>query len=98
MQMTTDPRAYEVAQDFDAEIPEIFIRPISLHLMRDPVRCGIEGTAGNETFDRTAIVSWLVNSPTYPITREPLSGDDLIVNNTLKIEIQAWRRMHKLII
>ena len=71
----------------DVEIPEYFICPISLQIMRDPVTA-ITGI----TYDRESIENWLFKgNNTCPVTKQPLSPDsDLTPNHTLRRLIQSW--------
>ena len=55
-----------------SDIPSQFKCPITMEIMSDPVS-GNEG----EVFERSAIVEWLLNNNTSPITRNPLSIGDL---------------------
>ncbi|KAL0338700.1 UNVERIFIED_CONTAM: E3 ubiquitin-protein ligase PUB24 [Sesamum angustifolium] len=70
------------------EVPEYFICPISLQIMKDPVTA-ITGI----TYDRQSIERWLfeTNNTTCPVSKQPLPRDsDLTPNNTLCRLIQAW--------
>jgi Mg-chelatase subunit ChlD len=61
-----------------------FICPISHQIMKDPV-CDKEGN----TFDRIFIEEWLQLHGTSPITRTPMTVDDLVPNRVLKDLIEA---------
>ncbi|KAL6521193.1 hypothetical protein OROGR_017762 [Orobanche gracilis] len=71
------------------EIPDYFICPISLQIMKDPVT-----TLPGITYDRESIEQWLFNSNNRticPVTMQPLPADtDLTPNHTLRRLIQAW--------
>ncbi|XP_047158803.1 E3 ubiquitin-protein ligase PUB23-like [Vigna umbellata] len=72
----------------EMEVPALFLCPVSLQLMRDPVTVytGI-------TYDRQNIERWLFsckNNKTCPVTRQSLSRTDLTPNHTLRRLIQAW--------
>lgn len=71
----------------DVEIPEFFVCPISLQIMRDPVTA-ISGI----TYDRESIENWLFKgNNTCPVTKQPLPSDsDLTPNHTLRRLIQSW--------
>ncbi|KAJ4970686.1 hypothetical protein NE237_003785 [Protea cynaroides] len=70
----------------DIEIPQYFICPISLQIMKDPVTA-ITGI----TYDRESIEQWLSSNPTCPATKQPLPADSgLTPNHTLRRLIQAW--------
>ncbi|CAN0918099.1 E3 ubiquitin-protein ligase PUB24 [Linum grandiflorum] len=75
----------------DIEIPEYFICPISLQMMKDPVTA-ITGI----TYDRDSIEQWLNNSPpttavVCPVSKQPLPrNSELTPNHTLRRLIQGW--------
>ncbi|KAK3227019.1 hypothetical protein Dsin_006881 [Dipteronia sinensis] len=74
--------------DYEIEIPQYFICPISLQIMKDPVTA-ITGI----TYDRESIEHWLFKSrnTTCPVTKQPLPRDsDLTPNHNLRRLIQAW--------
>ncbi|XP_008799744.3 E3 ubiquitin-protein ligase PUB23-like [Phoenix dactylifera] len=70
------------------EVPQYYICPISLQIMRDPVTA-ITGI----TYDRESIERWLFldNKMTCPVTKQPIPKDsDLTPNHSLRRLIQAW--------
>ncbi|EEF38265.1 E3 ubiquitin-protein ligase PUB24 [Ricinus communis] len=72
----------------DIEIPQYFICPISLQIMKDPVTI-ITGI----TYDRDSIEQWLFTTKNTicPVTKQSLPKDfDLTPNHTLRRLIQAW--------
>ncbi|KAG6789140.1 hypothetical protein POTOM_005230 [Populus tomentosa] len=73
----------------DIEIPEYFLCPISLQILKDPVT-----TITGITYERESIEQWLKTArgnPTCPVTKQPLPGDsELIPNHTLRRVIQSW--------
>ncbi|XP_022866571.1 E3 ubiquitin-protein ligase PUB24-like, partial [Olea europaea var. sylvestris] len=74
----------------EIEIPQYFLCPISLQIMKDPVT-----TVTGITYDRESIEQWLSAaaqpSTTCPITKQPLHRDsDLTPNHMLARLIQAW--------
>lgn len=72
----------------EIEVPQYFVCPISLQMMKDPVT-----TFTGITYDRESIEQWLLKTkePTCPVTKQPLPGDpDLTPNHTLRRLIQAW--------
>ncbi|KDP33049.1 hypothetical protein JCGZ_13635 [Jatropha curcas] len=73
----------------DIEIPEYYLCPISLQIMKDPVT-----TVTGITYDRESIEQWLKtakNGSTCPVTKQPLPKDsDLTPNHMLRRLIQAW--------
>ncbi|KAG8374046.1 hypothetical protein BUALT_Bualt11G0090200 [Buddleja alternifolia] len=74
--------------DDNIEIPEYFICPISLQIMKDPITA-ISGI----TYDRESIENWLFkrHNTICPVTKQPLPRDpELTPNHTLSRLIQAW--------
>ncbi|XP_021892435.1 E3 ubiquitin-protein ligase PUB24-like [Carica papaya] len=75
--------------EVDIQIPQFFICPISLQIMRDPVT-----TVTGITYDRESIEKWLLTAgenPLCPVTNQPLAKDsDLTPNHTLRRLIQSW--------
>ncbi|KAH7841974.1 hypothetical protein Vadar_000066 [Vaccinium darrowii] len=76
----------------DIEIPQYFICPISLQIMKDPVTA-ITGI----TYDRESIEHWIfqAKNTTCPVTKQPLliptdHSSDLTPNHTLRRLIQSW--------
>lgn len=72
----------------EIEVPQYFICPISLQIMKDPVTA-ITGI----TYDRDSIEHWLFTNKntTCPVTKQPLPLDsDLTPNHTLRRLIQSW--------
>ncbi|KAL9296925.1 hypothetical protein ACSQ67_022821 [Phaseolus vulgaris] len=72
----------------EMEVPALFLCPVSLQLMRDPVT-----VCTGITYDRENIERWLFsckNNKTCPVTRQSLSHTDLTPNHTLQRLIQAW--------
>ncbi|KAL8505168.1 hypothetical protein ACS0TY_016396 [Phlomoides rotata] len=70
------------------EIPEYFICPISLQIMKDPVTA-VSGI----TYDRESIEHWLftTHNTICPATNQPLpENSELTPNHTLRRLIQAW--------
>ncbi|WOK97333.1 hypothetical protein Cni_G06041 [Canna indica] len=76
------------------EVPQYFLCPISLEIMRDPVT-----TITGITYDRESIERWLFSTPATaadaapcPATQQPLPRDHsaLTPNHTLRRLIQAW--------
>ncbi|CAN6231968.1 unnamed protein product [Urochloa humidicola] len=78
-----------------AEVPQYFLCPISLEVMRDPVTL-----ATGITYDRGSIERWLFTDghTTCPVTRRALSPSemDATPNHTLRRLIQAWCAAHQL--
>ncbi|KFK38549.1 hypothetical protein AALP_AA3G128300 [Arabis alpina] len=75
-----------VKEEDEIEIPNYFICPISLEIMKDPVI-----TVSGITYDRESIVKWLKKVPSCPVTKQPLPLDtDLTPNHMLRRLIQHW--------
>lgn len=69
-----------------ASVPNFFICPISLHLMKEPVTL----TTG-QTYDRRSIEKWFTEGHnTCPSTMQVLSKRDIAPNRTLQRLIQQW--------
>lgn len=70
----------------EIDIPQYFVCPISLQIMKDPVT-----TVTGITYDRETIQQWLVSASVCPVTKQPLPhGSDLTPNHMLRRLIQAW--------
>ncbi|KAG4129723.1 hypothetical protein ERO13_D09G099400v2 [Gossypium hirsutum] len=71
----------------EIEIPSLFLCPISLQLMRDPVTIST-----GITYDRDSIEQWLFSckNKVCPVTKQVLHDSDLIPNHTLRRLIQSW--------
>ncbi|KAM7505056.1 hypothetical protein LguiB_003960 [Lonicera macranthoides] len=71
----------------DIEIPQFFLCPISLEIMKDPVilSTGI-------TYDRNSIEKWIfsLENNFCPLTKQVLLDLELIPNHTLRRLIQSW--------
>ncbi|KAJ8439335.1 hypothetical protein Cgig2_022472 [Carnegiea gigantea] len=75
-------------QVHEDEVPQYFLCPISLQIMKDPVTA-----ATGITYDRDSIERWLKTAadPVCPVTKQRLARDsDLTPNHTLRRLIQAW--------
>ncbi len=69
-----------------SEIPEDIICPITSHIMTDPV---ILVESGN-TYEREAILKWLKQKKTDPLTNEAISDDMIAPNRTVKRMIVSF--------
>ncbi|XP_059281401.1 E3 ubiquitin-protein ligase PUB22-like [Lycium ferocissimum] len=71
----------------EVEVPDFFLCPISMQLIRDPVT-----TSTGITYDRENIEKWLIkcNNTTCPVTKQELLTTDLTPNHTLRRLIQSW--------
>ncbi|KAG8072313.1 hypothetical protein GUJ93_ZPchr0006g42635 [Zizania palustris] len=69
-----------------ADVPDHFLCPISLDMMRDPVTAptGI-------TYDRDSVEGWLERGgATCPVTSRPLRLEELVPNHATRRMIQEW--------
>ena len=66
------------AADMDELPPEIFC-PITTEIMVDPVV-----TADGHTYERSAIVKWLLKKATSPLTGEPLAHIQLTPSHAMR--------------
>lgn len=66
-------------------VPNEFLCPITLDIMKDPVIC----EDGN-SYEKEFILSWLKKSKTSPLTREPMSLERIFPNESLKNTINNW--------
>ncbi|CAI8613219.1 unnamed protein product [Vicia faba] len=76
------------SDEFMNDVPTYFLYPISLEIMKDPVK-----VSTGITYDRECIEKWLFskNNKTCPITKQLLSDyTHLTPNHTLRRLIQAW--------
>ncbi|KAH9157617.1 hypothetical protein AeRB84_000553 [Aphanomyces euteiches] len=67
------------------DIPDEFMDPLLWQLMKDPVTL-----PSGYTVDRSTIAQHLLNDPSDPFTRAPLSIDQVIPNVSLKAQIEDW--------
>lgn len=82
---TSSPEALSSA---DGQFPlQAFVCPITQEVMLDPVtdRDGI-------TYEKAAIEAWLLTSHTSPVTRKPLTAEQLVPNRALKDAINAFAK------
>lgn len=66
-------------------VPQYFICPITHNIMNEPY----VDNEGN-SYEETAIKQWLTNNNTSPITRSPLTINNLMPNRSLKEAIIAY--------
>jgi hypothetical protein len=62
--------------------------PLTLDSMQDPVM-----TRWGHNFERMALLTWLQRHDECPLTRNPMTLQDIIGNRALKEKIHAWRKM-----
>jgi ubiquitin conjugation factor E4 B len=68
------------------DIPEEFLDPLMVTLMKDPVTLPTSG----KVMERATITQHLMNDPSDPFTRAPLAIEDLVANTELKTKIEQW--------
>lgn len=69
--------------------PDSYRCKLTYDIMKDPVM----DSDGN-SYERSAIETWLSSHPTSPITRRPLRSADLIPNRDLKAAIEEFLATH----
>jgi ubiquitin conjugation factor E4 B len=69
------------------DAPDEFVDPLTAALMRDPVR-----VPSGAVCDRVTIRRHLMNQPSCPFTRQPLTEADLVADTELKTRIDEWLR------
>lgn len=79
----------------EQSVPNGFICPLTMEIMFDPVL-----DAEGNTFERSALFQWLKNSPTSPVSRQPLNERMVTSNNALRDTIHefmgsAWVQQRK---
>jgi hypothetical protein len=67
--------------------PTEFLCPITNDVMREPVI-----DADGHTYEWSAILRWLQTNPQSPITRRPMTVDELKSNRALVEAIGRWRK------
>lgn len=75
-----------------ADAPDEFVDPIDAVLMTDPVILPSSGLR----MERASILRHLLNDPRDPITRQPLSADELKADDDLRGRVCTWKsgRLH----
>ncbi|EOA12722.1 hypothetical protein CARUB_v10028126mg [Capsella rubella] len=66
--------------------PSHFLCPLLKDVMKEPCIA-----ADGYTYDRSAIVEWMENNRTSPVTSSPLQNVNLLPNHTLYAAIVEWR-------
>jgi hypothetical protein len=79
--MTTSPSQLSV--------PSEFLCPITKKMMVKPMM-----SKSGYNFERDAIITWVNDYGTCPLTRQSLHTHDLITNHSLKQKIQFWCQNH----
>lgn len=80
----------EEEDDDQIEVPSQFICSLTLQRMRDPVL-----SRYGHSYERSAIIEWLLKRPECPLTRQPLKLSDLITNYRLRSDIRRWAIEHE---
>lgn len=68
------------------KVPDEFICPITLECMRRPL---MDQTG--RSFERYAILNWLKEHRSCPVTRKPMRPSGLISNRALELKIWCWK-------
>jgi ubiquitin conjugation factor E4 B len=80
-------RVVEIAeQEDEREVPDEFLDPLMFTVMREPVRL----PTSNMVVDRSTIVAHLLNDPTDPFNRKPLSLEQTIPEKDLAERIAQF--------
>lgn len=89
LQSKYKPNYYQefVRNNPNCEIPHEFMCPISLMLMKHPVK-----TCDGFTYDKENIAKWLSTSMKSPLTGLELQNDQLVENDEVKNNIDAFLR------
>ncbi|CAK7354868.1 unnamed protein product [Dovyalis caffra] len=70
-------------------VPHLFMCPISLDLIKDPVTL-----CTGQTYDRSSIEKWLAaGNLTCPVTMQKLQDPSMVPNHTLRHLIDQWLQM-----
>ncbi|KAG7365357.1 U-box domain containing protein [Nitzschia inconspicua] len=67
-------------------VPQRYLCPLTLDVLKDPVL-----SKYGHTYERSAILQWLQEHETCPISRKPLTPRYLISNHSLKLQIKKWK-------
>ena len=78
---------YKLRDYADLEIPDDFMCTISHEIMTNPV---YDPAYPQKKYDLLVIKTWLINHDTNPYTRTPLRLDNLVYDETLKIQIDDF--------
>ena len=74
----------------DRAPPTRFVCPLTLCVMEDPVM-----TRSGLSFERSAILQWLSQNSTCPVTRLPMLPSMLAPNVSLGSHIRHWRQQQE---
>ncbi|CAB9497140.1 Putative E3 ubiquitin-protein ligase LIN [Seminavis robusta] len=74
----------------EIEAPAEYLCPLTLDVMSDPVM-----SKYGQSFERSEILQWLKSGHgVCPLSRRPLSLQDLVTNHALRLKISEWRKEH----
>ena len=76
----------EMDEDNGLIIPDEFLCPLTLEIMQQPVM-----TRWGHNFERDVLMKWMQYHNHCPMTRNPISLKDIIVNRALKAKILHWQ-------
>jgi len=71
-------------------IPPEFRCPLSLDIMIDPVIL-----SDGHSYERKYITQWIQQNPVSPITKQPISEQEIKPNVDLKQKIQNWKSINR---
>lgn len=77
----------EEEDEDELEIPSEFICPITQEIMQDPVM-----SRYGHSYEREAILKWLIRHNDCPMSRQPLKLSDLLTNHNLRARILQWQK------
>jgi U-box domain len=77
----------------DDKVPSHFICPLTHQFMVHPMM-----TKTGYTYECEAIVAWVQEHGTCPMTRQSLRNSDLVTNHSLKKKILAWCKENDVIL
>ncbi|CEP62538.1 ubiquitin-ubiquitin ligase UFD2 LALA0_S05e07866g [Lachancea lanzarotensis] len=84
-----DQKVAEEEEDLEmGDAPDEYLDPLMFTIMKDPVIL----PASRVTIDRSTIKSHLLSDSTDPFNRMPLKLEDVIPNDDLRHEIEAFKR------
>lgn len=75
----------------DIAIPDEFVCPITQEVFHDPVM-----DSSGRSFERNAILTWLCDHGTCPMTREPRRAFNYIPNPTMNAKVRVWMKQNGL--
>lgn len=89
---TKDQSTHNTMDSNSTNIPQHFICPLTLEVMKNPM----ENIKTGHNYERSAILEWMHSgNATCPLTREKLRPFYLVHNEALKDEIVEWNEGHQ---